>query len=62
MSELCEEIIGENKNIELLVDQTHSILKSSLISIVTSNCNSRATFLKHLKLFVTKQTVSLFYF
>ena len=36
MSELCEEIIGENKNIELLVDQTHSILKSSLISIVTS--------------------------
>ena len=27
MSELCEEIIGENKNIELLVDQTHSILK-----------------------------------
>lgn len=36
MSELCEEIIGENKDIELLVDQTHSILKSSLISIVTS--------------------------
>ena len=36
MSKLCKEIIGETKNIEILVDQTHSILKSSLISIVTS--------------------------
>ena len=36
MSKLCKEIIGETNNIELLIDQTHSILKSSLISIVTS--------------------------
>ena len=36
MSKLCKKIIGKTKNIELLVDQTHSILKSSQISIVTS--------------------------
>tara|TARA_Y100001954_G_scaffold222045_1_gene258892 strand:- start:4827 stop:5903 length:1077 start_codon:yes stop_codon:yes gene_type:complete len=36
MYELCKEFIGETKNIELLVDQTHSILKSSQITIVTS--------------------------
>lgn len=36
MSKLCKQIIRETKNIELLVDQTHSVLKSSQISIVTS--------------------------
>ena len=36
MYELCKEFIGETKNIELLVDQTHSVLKSSQITIVTS--------------------------
>ena len=47
MSELCEEIIGETKNIELLVDQTHSILKSSQISIVTSGTTTlEAVFFK----------------
>ena len=44
MAKLCEKIIGETKNIELLVDQTHSILKSSQISIVTSARNFRGRY------------------
>ena len=61
MSKLCKKIIGKTKNIELLVDQTHSILKSSQISIVTSGTATLKPILKHPKLYVTKQIVSLIY-
>ena len=36
MFKLCENIIGKNKNIEIVVDQTYSVLKKSKVSIITS--------------------------
>ena len=36
MFNLCKNIIGKNKNIEIVVDQTYSVLKKSKVSIITS--------------------------
>lgn len=36
MKSICEKILGEKSNIEIMVDSTYSVLKSSEISIVTS--------------------------
>ncbi len=36
MYNLCKKIVGENKNIDIVVNQTYSVLKNSKVSLVTS--------------------------
>ena len=36
MYNLCKKIVGENKNIDIVVNQTYSILKKSKVSLITS--------------------------
>ena len=36
MYNLCKKIVGENKNIDIVVNQTYSVLKKSKVSLITS--------------------------